>query len=325
MKRVTPVLMGIFLAALAFTLATAVEAEFKHSSSAENDKGALSKILGEGRRLFSGQAVEMADVYMHSGYYPSIFDQREQRGSKAIETEEEDHSHHKHDENGKCVRDKQDHTAHKHDEHGNCRHEEGEDAGESEHERAMSFMGRPRDPLDAFIRNFRITEHSHLEKGEEREMLPWLRLAIELDPQAIDTYTVASYWLRRSLKRVEDARDILREGILNNPRSYELLFSMGQIYQQEDKNVSKARNIWLAALRYWKEQSAEEKESSRIMFSRILSNLAHLESDAGNLELAVKYFEMAKTVSPIADGIQKQIDEIKARMTGATNSQSVIP
>jgi tetratricopeptide (TPR) repeat protein len=181
-------------------------------------------------------------------------------------------------------------------------------------------MGQPRDPLEGFIRNFRITQHTHLENGEEREVLPWLRLAIELDPQAVVTYEVTSYWLRRTLKRVEDARDILREGIRNNPKSFELLFAMGQIYEQEDKNDGKARNIWLAAKKFWEAQPVEAREAKLGDYGKITANLARLESDAGNLKLAIQYFELTKLTSPNPEAIQKQIDELKLRMTGATHS-----
>ena len=57
-----------------------------------------------------------------------------------------------------------------------------------------------------------ITEHTHLEGGNEREILPWLRLSAELDPQRVETYTVAAYWLRAVGKMVE-AEHFLREGL----------------------------------------------------------------------------------------------------------------
>ena len=157
MKKVSPKLIFLFLLVLVFTLATAVEAEFKKTTIGVSDDGAFTKLLGDGRRLFSGQSVAMADVYLHSGFYPSIFDSVENKGTKAIQATD-------------------DHNDHAHDEH--------DDDHDAEHEKAMDFMGQPLDPLAGFIRNFRVTQHSHLENGEEREVIPWLKLAIELDPQA---------------------------------------------------------------------------------------------------------------------------------------------
>jgi tetratricopeptide (TPR) repeat protein len=311
--------MAVFLATLVFTLATAVESEFRSPTASASDEGAFTKLLGDGRRLFSGQSIEMADVYLHSGFYPSIFDSREPAAAKAIASNDDDHASHKHDEQGKCVHE-EDHAAHQHDAAGKCVSEASADGHVDEHEKAMSFMDQTLDPLQAFIRNFRITQHSHLNEGEEREVLPWLKLAIALDPQAVETYAVTSYWLRKTLKRVEDARDILREGIRNNPKSFELLFAMGLIYEQNDKNDEKARNIWLAAKRFWEQQSSEAKEASLDHYGKITINLARLENKAGNLPLAIKYFELTKLTSPNPAAIQKQIDEIRSRMSGATNA-----
>ena len=48
-----------------------------------------------------------------------------------------------------------------------------------------------------FGRKFRVTEHKHLSgDSTERELLPWLKISAELDPQRVETYTVAAYWLR---------------------------------------------------------------------------------------------------------------------------------
>ena len=60
----------------------------------------------------------------------------------------------------------------------------------------MNFLGPPRDWIERFGRHFIITEHTHLQGAKEREILPWLRISAELDPQKIETYTVAAYWLR---------------------------------------------------------------------------------------------------------------------------------
>lgn len=321
MRKASPALTLAFLAALAFSLATAVELEFQQTTPTSSDDGAFTKLLGDGRRLFSGQFVEMADVYLHSGFYPSIFDDRERGAAKAIATNDEGHEEHRHDEQGNCVHE-EDHAAHQHDAQGNCNHEAVESGHDDEHEKAMSFMGQPRDPLEAFIRNFRITQHSHLENGEEKEIIPWLKLAIELNPQAIDTYVDTSFWLRSNLKRVEDAREVLREGIRNNPKSFELLFAMGQLYKEEDKNVVNARNIWLAAKRFWEAQPTEAKTNSTIFFGRITGSLARLEEESGNWQRAIDYFEMAKSVSPKPEAIQMQINDILPKHGGSTNLPS---
>lgn len=317
MKPTSPKLIFVLLISLAFTLATSAHLRAISRPDADSSDGAFKKLLGDGRRLFAGQFVEMADVYLHSGLYPSIFDRREANAPKAVagkteEDDDHDHEGHQHDEKGDCVHpdEPKDHKAEK---------------PQDEHEKAMDFMGQPRDWLEGFIRRFRITKHSHLEKGEEREILPWLKLAIELDPQAIETYTATAFWLRKNLGNAEAAETVLREGIRNNPGNPEVLLEMGMLYKESSKDPVRARNIWLLALRRWDAQTDETKKDGLRIYGRITANLARLETEAGNWPRALQYFELAKAASPKPEAIQDQINEIRIKIGPTNSSPSAIP
>lgn len=315
MNAASPKFIFPLLLALAYTLGTMTHLRaVSRSDAGQPDEGAFKKLLGDGRRLFSGQFVEMADVYFHSGMYPSIFDRAATKSPKAVTSAveqhgEEDHDQHEHDANGNCVHDAS-HADHQHDEHGKCEHDDHDE----EHVKAMT-PGAAQNWLEAFIRRFRITRHTHLAEGDEREILPWLKIAIELDPQAIDTYTTAAYWLRAKLNRPDQAEKVLREGIRNNPTNYELLFEMGLLYKENRKDLGRARNIWLYAVECWQTQSEEARAQSQPYCSKMLSNLGELEREAGNLPQAIAYFEQAKLFSPSPEGLQRQIQELRAKLT----------
>ena len=297
MTTPSPKLVLALLAVLTFSLATSLELRVGKWTDATRPVGAFTKLLGEGRRLFANQFITMADVYLHSGYYPSIFDQQDAKAAKAITGSGNEHEDH--DEHG--------HESEHHDESNRHNHED-------EHEKAMNFMGEPRNWLDAFIRRFRITQHTHLENGEEKEVLPWLRIAIELDPQKIDTYTSTAYWLSQKLGRAKDAEQVLREGIRNNPNNAELLFEMGSLQYGSNHDTMRARAIWTLALRRWEEQSDDAKKETPHILDKIAVNLARLEESVGNLRQAIVYYEMAMKVSPHPEELQKSIDEIKTRI-----------
>src|SRR5581483_5611547 len=114
----------------------------------------LGVLIGDSRRMFANHFFAKADAYFHSGFYPSIFDNRE-----AFQ------------------------TPHLAEEAGAL---EGKNTGEEE-----NFLGEPRDWIDRFSRHLYPSRHTHLdqggahegkpglqelEKGKEREILPWLRL-----------------------------------------------------------------------------------------------------------------------------------------------------
>ena len=290
MNTASPQFIFALLIVLAYTLGTMTHLRaVSRSDSGQPGEGAFKKLLGDGRRLFAGQFVEMADVYFHSGMYPSIFD-RAAKAPKAVTRAVEQHG-------------EDDHAGHEHD-----------DNHDEEHVKAMA-PAATQNWLEAFIRRFRITEHTHLAQGDEREILPWLKIAIELDPQAIDTYTTAAYWLRRSLNRPDQAEKVLREGLRNNPTNPELLFEMGLLLKENRKDLDRARNIWRYAAKCWLEQSEEVREDDRLYFAKILNYLGELEQETGNLPEAISYFEQAKPISPSPDSIQKKIDELRAKPT----------
>jgi tetratricopeptide (TPR) repeat protein len=282
-----PSLILTFLLVCCFSLATVLEPRFASLGRRSDTDSLLKVVLGDAGRMFANHYFVKADVYFHSGYYPSIF----QQGYQA----EVDSKHltEVHDE------------AHETDE-------------EKAHEKAMDFLGQSTDWIDSFGRHFYSSVHSHLDKpGEAREILPWLKLSAELDPQRIQTYTVASYWLRLHLGKPDEAEEFLRQGLRANPSSYEILFELGRLYDENRKNPALACNLWELALRRWWEQDDAGLEPDLNAFLEIVTHLAHVEEAQGNLREALSYMEVEVEVSPVPGEVQKQIDELKARLAAA--------
>jgi tetratricopeptide (TPR) repeat protein len=257
-------------------------------SNRTNANNVFSLLFGDGRRMFANQFFTMADVYFHSGYYPSIFDLRDE-GTKAIVSAS----------------------------HGNAESEADE--------KKEDFLGKPKDWISRFGRHFRITEHTHLEHSHEREILPWLRLAADTDPQKIETYTVGAYFLCQHLHQPQEAEAFLREGLRNNPGNYEILFGLGRIYYQNYHDLDHARNVWQLALINWMKQDSAAQKENKLGFEEITVNLANLEREAGRYEDAINWFQAAQKVSPSPETLQQQIDEIKAKLAAQTNAPPALP
>lgn len=253
----------------------------------------LKVLLGDGRRLFANHFFVKADVYLHSGYYPSIFDQ--------AKLQCEDHLK-------------------GHDDHAGEPHSATPEAGHEDHDHdhphdQSDILGQPKDWLDRFGRKFRITEHTHLSGGGlEREVLPWLKLSVELDPQQVDTYVVAAYWLRSKLGKAAEAEAFLRDGLRANPDSHEILFELGRLFDQDRKDTARARNVWELALRKWAKNEADKPEPDKLMLDRILVNLARLEEREGNYRKALDYLRRLKTVSLFPELIESQIQELQLKL-----------
>jgi len=276
-------LVLLLLGAASFTVATVVEPRLANLDPNRTSGGSVVKaILGDSRCLFANQLFVEADVTFHSGYYPSIFDQA-----------------------AKAPKDSRHMMA-----------KEGSPE-EEEHERKMNFLGPPKDWIEKFGRNFIITEHTHLAGKQEREILPWLKLSADLDPQRVDTYTVAAYWLR-SMGKVTEAEQFLREGLRYNPGSYEILLALGNLYKDDLKDTRRARNVWELALRRWREQEGKKKDPDLSGLEQIAIRLARLDEQQGDLTHAIEFLQIAAKASPSSKALDQQVAELKQKLAAGT-------
>jgi tetratricopeptide (TPR) repeat protein len=276
MRRTSSMLVLVLGLVLCFSLATLLQPRAATWSRSAQSGSVLKVLLGDGRRIFARHFYEQADISFHSGYYPSIFDAREKPKVSPMAGGAAEHD-------------------------------------EAEHERQMA-MGRSHDWIETFGRHFRVTEHTHLANGQEREILPWLRISAELDPQRVETYTVASYWLCKRLGKVKEAEEFLRDGLRNNPSSCEILYELGRLYAEEKHEANRARNLWDLALARWQNQEAARKDPDLFQLEQIAVHLAALEDQAGNYQRAIDLFELGKRGSPHPADLQKYIDEIRLKM-----------
>jgi tetratricopeptide (TPR) repeat protein len=298
-----------------FSLATWLEPHFQNWSGSRTQSGNLMQVaLGDGRKLFARHAFTRADVYFHSGYYPSIYDGRE----------DFDKAH----------------------------------SGQKSDAKEYDFLGEPRDWIDRFNRNFFPSRHTHLGDAkcgdnccqqakhgdghsencehkdhdhhasheaqdptvDGREILPWIRLAAELDPERVETFVVGSFWLRNSLQKPQEAEQFLREGLRANPGEPSILLELGRLYNEVHNDAGRARNVFELALSRWRQREAGKPEPDSFLHEQILIQLADLERKQTNIVRAVEYFTELKTVSPKKESIQLWIDYLKTNGPAAASS-----
>jgi tetratricopeptide (TPR) repeat protein len=313
----TIVLLLVLCFGLAARLDTVRSTERGQSGRSES---ALALVLGEGRALFANEFFAKADAYFHRGAYPSIFEtvnRQEDEAHMFGGSEEDAHDHasegavggHDHgDEHSQ--EDTHDHKpdaeTHDHSDHAN--------PGAGKKSSGMEAT----DWIERFGMHFRIAGHGHLENGAEREMLPWLKLTTELDPHNVDAYTVAAYWLRDRLGKVDQAEDFLQEGLRNNPADPELLHELASLKMESRGDVARARNLWRAALREWNEREQAKQEPDNRLIGRILGGLYQVELHDKKFTEAIHYLEILKKHSPNPESVQQKIDEIRSTAVNST-------
>ena len=283
-----PVLILVALLVLCFGLAAWLDLWFQSwQGNRTQSADVLSVLMGDSRRMFANHFFVKADAYFHSGAYPTVFDNRE-----AFQTP------HMAEDSGTVG---------------------GRNQGDE-----RGFLGKPRDWIDAFSRRFFPTRHTHLDEGgasgdlgggsQVREIMPWLRLSAELNPNDIRTYTVTAYWLRERMGKVTEAEQFLREGLRANPDSYQILYELGRVYSENRNDQARARNLWEAALRQWQKQEAPKPDPDKFLLIEIASHLALLEVKQGHYAQALPYMELWKARSPNPGAVQKYIDDVRRKL-----------
>jgi hypothetical protein len=255
------------------------------------DGDIFNVVLGDSRRMFANSFYVKADEYYHSGYYPGMFDD-----NAAFQTA------HMAEDTGAV------NTKNHGDEHG--------------------FLGPTRNWIDAFGRHFFPDRHTHLDEGgpqddlggsqNVREILPWLKLSADLDPDNVQTYIVTAFWLRQRMNNVKEADAVLHEGLRNCPGSYDLFFELGRLYYESYHDRERARNVWEAGVQQWLKTypklNPEEQKDSRFVMEQLTTHLAKLEEDAGNLPKAINWLQAAQKVSETPDTIQVQVNRLKYKL-----------
>lgn len=259
----------------------------------KRSEGLLSAFLGESQGILSALLFIKADVYFHRGFYPSIFER-----TAAAET-----SH--------MVSGTQTVPVESHEEHDHHGHEHA--AGQA---CSKDVVNQPLDWIDRLSRSFYPSVHIHADETPRgvKELLPWLKLSAAFDPHRIETYTVAAFWLRSHLGKVDEAEEFLRDGLRANPGNPELLFELGKIYRENKKDNTRARNLWELALSRWRQRAVNEKEPDTFVLQQILAHLAYLEREEKNYAKAIEYFNELRKYSPNPQAIDRQIEELRSEL-----------
>jgi len=266
------------LLTICFCLATWVEPRWREYSKQAGSPASISaKLLGESRRLLAGQALIAADKYFHLGYYPSVFE--------LAEKEEDQHFQ------GMVTQ---------------------TNAANPAKEKTQNR--EPLDWLERFSRHFHPSVHVHAdEKGEaaQREILPWLRIAAELEPENPQVYVLAGFYLRTRFNRIDDAESFLRDGLRANPGSPEILLELSKLYLDNRNDPGQSLNLAELAWRRWLEQAQKIEEPDIFLKQQIVTQLVQAETKLGHWRQAIRWLEELKKHSPNPESVAQRIEELR--------------
>src|SRR5581483_4723914 len=191
--------------------------------------------------------------------------------------------------------------------------EEAQGEHEENHEAHGAEAKVAHDWIERFGQHFYPTDHVHLQAGDEREMLPWLRLSAEMDPHQGHMFALTGYWLRVRLNKISEAEQVLREGLSNNPDNPEILYELGRLYRSNRNDPNRAWNVLQAALRHWRAQEGNKKDPEESLLRNILDELIKIAVDQNRRTDEIELLQQLKAISPNPDDVQQLIDAARTR------------
>ena len=131
----------------------------------------------------------------------------------------------------------------------------------------------------------------------------------------MSTYVTCGFWLRTRLGKLDEAEQFLRDGWRNNPDSYEILFELGRLFEENRQDPARARNVWELALKKWEARESAKKEPDRLGLEQIVGHLAFLEEKEQNWAREVQLLEILKKLSPNPEAIEERLREARQKLS----------
>lgn len=310
------------LATVAVSLSTSIEPWFQNwQGNRTKSANALQIAFGDGRRLFANHFFLKADAYFHNGYYPSIYDRRPNpEQAHMVEAMQQPNGEHK-EEDGYLTEPKdwldrfsRNLYPSRHTHLSGSAFSDGvyRASGENKTEKHVHGENCNHDHGD------HDDDDSAPTGGGEQEILPWLRLSAELDPERAQTYVLASYWLRTKLGKDKDAEQFLREGLQAIPGDCEILLELGRVYYENRKDANRARNVLELAYKNWRKREADKAEPDLFLGAQILNLLALLEREQNNPARAIEHYTALLEFTSHKDVIQSWIEVLRTNVPAST-------
>lgn len=152
---------------------------------------------------------------------------------------------------------------------------DAEHAHAHEHEHAERVMSSTGNLLLDIHNNITISEHKHLKGVESKEIIPWLYYSVKLNPHNQMAYSVAGYWLAVKMNDFNAGALILNEGLRNNPESWQIYSTLGQIYFEVKKDYQKASEYFESAVLYNRSTASRSDDmdiyNKRVVFGFLIN------------------------------------------------------
>jgi tetratricopeptide (TPR) repeat protein len=193
-------------------------------------------------------------------------------------------------------------------------------AGAEMSERRRFLLGRWADALQP-------SGHLHTEEGSLSQMMPWLRVATELQPEDVEGYLLAAYWMERVAPGIEGAGRVLSEALRRHPSDYRVAMAFSKLHFRYRRMT--AGRSWLnTAIRRWPVPLGGADEGARKDAVYLWQLRGVLEAYDGRTAEAIASIEEAvrhgRGMGDITAGARTDLDRLRAHPEAYTGNARVL-
>jgi tetratricopeptide (TPR) repeat protein len=164
--------------------------------------------------------------------------------------------------------------------------------------------------LQRALREISPEVHAHLGNKDVSQMMPWLWLAIRMNPRCVETYLVASFWLAGDIGRPDLALEVLRDAQQSIPFNYEIQLEKGRLLLRETK-IEAAKHAFDAGLAFWPSGQDPQGEIPKHDKASLLLYRALLYEADGKKNSAVSALEDILVMFPERTHLVERVSELE--------------
>ena len=206
----------------------------------ERNTSSIAVMLGEFRTGLSDVLFLKTERYLHGG---AAYAPHDEYDALSVESTQSDIDFHPSelDEDPEATGHNHDHGDHE-DHAGTCEHDDHADhAGRDEHHFTRTMIPAPKQDyrgiigaLQREVKPWRDPSEDHF-LTDGSQLLPWFKVMTVSDPHFVRGYTAGGYWLSKQSRK--EAINFLKQGVLNNPKAFQIHLVLSQIYLKEAKSL----------------------------------------------------------------------------------------
>jgi tetratricopeptide (TPR) repeat protein len=188
----------------------------------------------------------------------------------------------------------------------------------------ISKIALHHDPFKVIQSQVSPRQHVHLTGPSDIvEIMPWLDLSTRVDPQNLNSYLVAAFWLANEANQPKLAFDVLNRAQCNMPYAYRIQLAKGRLLLQEGA-FEKAKQAFSAAFFFWQRSGDSNDIDQLLDKAEALLYRALLREADGAISGAISDLRTVVMIPPDRPATEKRLTQLEKGEPTEPSAQNLL-